>query len=329
MPGGEIADHGLDARGLILRLVVGEARAELVVEPLRRHEAQARLGAPFGRDLDQPMRDLADALLHAGLAALPGGAAEPVERRVALVRAVARQKFEVLDRQEELVAACVVQLEAVVRRLAHLDRLQSDEAADAVVDMDHEVAGRERRDLLQHVRAAARLLAAADQPVAEDVLFADDREIAGLEALFEAHDGQRRRAGRQAERLAQSADRLGPLEAMFGEHAAQPVPRALGPGRDHHLLARRAERSDVLHGRVEDVAAFFGALEREAAAGAGAAIDDGAIRRRCGLEGRHARHGRLGEAFAPFLRGQVEALGGSGLKAAVAGWRSSAAARAS
>ncbi len=38
----------------------------------------------------------------------------------------------------------VVQLEAVVRRAADGDRLQADEAADAVIDMDHEVARRQR-----------------------------------------------------------------------------------------------------------------------------------------------------------------------------------------
>ena len=54
--------------------------------------------------------------------------------------AVARQELEIFDRQEQLVAAGIVDLEAIVRRARHLDRLQADEAADAVIDMDDEIA---------------------------------------------------------------------------------------------------------------------------------------------------------------------------------------------
>ena len=40
-----------------------------------------------------------------------------------------------------------MKFEAIVRRARGLDRLQPDEAADAVVDMDDEVARGQRRDL--------------------------------------------------------------------------------------------------------------------------------------------------------------------------------------
>ena len=72
-------------------------------------------------------------------------AAEPVELDARLLRAVARQQLDVLDRQEQLVAAGIVDFQAVVRRAGGLDRLQADEAADAVVDVHDEVAGREAR----------------------------------------------------------------------------------------------------------------------------------------------------------------------------------------
>ena len=101
---------------------------------------------PLGRDLDQFAGDLADAVLHPRLARLPGAAAEPVELDVALVGAVARQQLDVLDRQEQLVAAVIVHLQAVVRRAGSLDGLQADEAADAVIDVDDEIAGGEARD---------------------------------------------------------------------------------------------------------------------------------------------------------------------------------------
>ena len=108
-----------------------------------------------------------------------------------LLRAVARQKLDVLDRQEQLVAAGVVDLQAVVRRARRLDGAQADEAADAVIDMDDEVAGGKARHLGDEVLRALRLPARAHQAVAEDVLLADDRDIVGLEAGLEAEHGER------------------------------------------------------------------------------------------------------------------------------------------
>ena len=72
--GFEVFQNRLDRAGLVLRLLVGEAGAEFVVGAERRHEFLGGLQGPFGRDLDQPMGDLADAVLHPGLAALPAGA---------------------------------------------------------------------------------------------------------------------------------------------------------------------------------------------------------------------------------------------------------------
>ena len=61
-----------------------------------------------------------------------------------LLRAVAREQLDVLDRQIDAVAAGIEDLEAIVRRAGRLDRLQPVEAADAVVDVDDEVALGER-----------------------------------------------------------------------------------------------------------------------------------------------------------------------------------------
>ena len=141
--GREIVEHRIDGGELVLGLVIGKARAELVIGALLGREPGRLAQLALGRDLDQLARHLADALLHARLARLPRAAAEPVEIDRGLLRAVARQELDVLDRQEELVVAGVVDFEAVVRRAGRLDGLQPDEAADAVVDMNHEIAGRE------------------------------------------------------------------------------------------------------------------------------------------------------------------------------------------
>ncbi len=70
-------------------------------------------------------------------------AAEAVEFDGGVLGAVARQQLDVLDRQIQLVAAGIMQFETVVRRASRLDGLQPDEAADAVIDMHHEIAGRQ------------------------------------------------------------------------------------------------------------------------------------------------------------------------------------------
>lgn len=80
-----------------------------------------------------------------------------VELRFGVLGAVARQQFDVLDRQEQLVAAGVMQLKAIVRMARRLDRPQADETADAVIDMDDEIAGRERRRLGDKILRAALL----------------------------------------------------------------------------------------------------------------------------------------------------------------------------
>ena len=74
--------------------------------------------------------------------------AQPVETGLLVRVAVAREHVQVLDRHEQLVAALVEQLQAVVRRTADLQRLQPVEAADAMLGMDDEVALRQGADIL-------------------------------------------------------------------------------------------------------------------------------------------------------------------------------------
>ena len=191
LAGAEIVEHRVDDGLLVLGLVVREAGAELLVHAVRHGEARRLAQQPRGRDLDQLARHLADAVLQPRLARLPAGAAEPVELDAGLLRAVARQQLDVLDRQIELGVLGVVQLEAVVRRARRLDGLQADEAADAVIDMHHEVAGIEAGDLGDEIFRPLRGAAAAHQPVAQNVLLGDDREVVGLEAGFEAEHRER------------------------------------------------------------------------------------------------------------------------------------------
>ena len=140
---------------------------------------------PLGRDLDQITRDLANAVLQLRLAGLPSAAAQLVEFDARLLRAVARQQFDVLHRQIEFGIVGVVKFEAVVRRAGDFQRLQADIAANAVLDMDHEIAGRKRRDLGDEILDLAARLACAHETVAENVLLGDEREALGLETGLE------------------------------------------------------------------------------------------------------------------------------------------------
>ena len=87
---GQVVEHGVDGRQLILGLLVGEARRELLVE----RPAGCSIGGAveqlaLRRDLDELLRHVADALLEPALLGLPGDAAELVELDDG-VRAIAR-----------------------------------------------------------------------------------------------------------------------------------------------------------------------------------------------------------------------------------------------
>src|SRR5260370_35988246 len=85
-----------------------------------------------------------------------------------------------------------MQLETIVRRARYFERLQADKTADAMFDMNHEIAGRKTGDLGDEIVELAACLPWPHQPVAEDVLFADDRDMVGLEPRFHAEYRQHR-----------------------------------------------------------------------------------------------------------------------------------------
>ncbi len=262
---------------------------------------------PLGCDLDQFARDLADALLEFGFARLPATAAEPVQFDIGLVGAVARQQFDVLDRQEQLGVGGIVQFDAVVRRAGDLQRLQTDETADTVLDMHHEIAGGEARDLRDEIIELAGRLARPHQAVAQDVLFADDGDVVGLEPAFHAEHGQHGLVARRRLHRAPRVDAGDVRKLVVPQHAGHAVARALTPKRDHHLLALGLQSLDVGHHRLEHVGGAVVAFRREVAALAGADIDDTTIVRDC--ERREPCHRRLPQPPLPLRLRQIEAIG--------------------
>ena len=190
---------------LVIGLLIRKARAEFGIKTFRRHQFWRGFGLPRGGDLDEPRRHFENALAHSRLALLPGDAAQFVEFDGGIFRAIARQKLEIFDRQKKLVAIGVMQFEAIMRRARRLDRLQPGETANSVIDMDDDIACRERADFAQEILSAARrLAAAAEQPVAQNILLGDDREILRLETLARCRSPPKRACFAEARKLARA-----------------------------------------------------------------------------------------------------------------------------
>ena len=190
LAGAEIAERVGDGAVLIVGFLVREAVDEAGEAGFGFGDVGLAQRA-LGGDGDELARDFADPLLHPRLAALPRFAAELVEAG-ALFAAVAGEDLEVFDRDVELVAAEVGQRDAIVRVLADRDRGQALVAADAVFHVDDKVAGRQRSEFGEEGVGGLLALVAADQPVAEHVLFGQDRDIGGGEAVVERQDDRAR-----------------------------------------------------------------------------------------------------------------------------------------
>ena len=261
----EIGQHRIDGRKLVLGLLIGKARAELVEQAFRRRDDLA--GPQFARrgGADQPLGDLAHPFLELGLARLPGPATQPVELGARLIGAIARQQFDVFHRQEQPVAAVIGEEQAIVRRALHLDGLQALEAPDAVVHMHHQVAGGDGGQFGNEIARPLGPARAADEAVAQDVLFGDDRQIGGLEAGFQP---QHHRCHHVAGELFHRRKVIGRGQRgdmVIAHDGLEPLARPVAPHRHQHPLAAFAQGVDMIVQRLIDVAPGFGAFSRERA----------------------------------------------------------------
>ena len=240
---------------------------------------------------------------------MPGHAAELVENDTGLVGAVACEKLDILDRQIKLVVALIVELEAIVGLARGLDRAETQEASDAVIGMDHEIAHRETRGLGQRVGrfGLARL---ADEPVAQNVLFADDGETRRLEPGLERQHGDGNQIIGCGNRFRKGLDPNRAVKPMFGQERGQPFPRARTPARHDHDLLRRDQFPRVRHDRIEDISAFGLAFRRKGPALPATEGHDGrpvSFRALERVQGDHMR--RRVQKPLPFGLGQEHAVG--------------------
>ena len=136
-----------DRARLVGRQLVRKRVLEFLLPVRVWRECVARHGLSLGVELEQLLGHVAHRLLDARLGLLPGRAAEAIEGGTCAAR-VLLDEVEPLNRDEQLVVARVAQFEKLLRiargawhRPAHgTQLLQSDELADAVIDVHDEIA---------------------------------------------------------------------------------------------------------------------------------------------------------------------------------------------
>ena len=142
---GEIIDRRLDRRHLVVGFLVREPRRKLRQQSVLRHDLLRQFQKPRRRGFNQRFGHVADALLQPRLAVLPGDATQFIEIGVRSLRTVARQKLDILNRQEQPVTAGIGELQAVMRRPGRLNCLEPGKAANPVFHVDDEIAGIQAR----------------------------------------------------------------------------------------------------------------------------------------------------------------------------------------
>ncbi len=264
------------SRRLIRRQLVGERGLELLLPVRVGTEGMAGDGLARRIELEQLFGHVAHGLLDPALGPFPGGAAETIQRRPAAAGVLLHQ-VEALDRDEQLVVAVIAQLEELVRRVADADLLQADELADAVVDVDDEIADleiAEIREERRRQRALARR-AAAVTVLFEDVGFGVEREggVGQAHSAAERADGDQHRPGAH---LA-GAGRLLGADVVVGQHLDGAFGAALSFGHEHDRIAGSAAVPYFLHPvgnpAVEPLRRLGGDVARRSAGGAAVAVD--------------------------------------------------------
>ena len=182
------------------------------------------------------------AFLTLRLRALPRRAAEAIDRRPRRA-GVLLDQVEPLDRHEQLVLAGVAQLEELLHAVADADLLQADEHADAVVDVDDEVAD------LEVAQVGEKRLRRRAAPLGRAPLLLEDVGLGvDLQARVRQAEAARQRADgdehRGVARVLGALDRDGEDVVLL-----QQLDRALGAARrrrdEQHRLALVAQAADL------------------------------------------------------------------------------------
>ena len=294
-----------DGRLLIGRELVLERVLELLLPVRVAAERVARNGFARGVELQQLLGHVAHGFLDFGLRPLPRRAAEAIDWRPARAGVFLHQ-VESLDRHEQLVLARVAELEEFLRRVSDADLFQPDERADAVVDVNDEVAHFQIAEIGQE-RLAWRSTLLGDAPrLVEDVRFRVNLQ-AGIRqpesARHAAHGDQHRRVAR----IVGSLDRNGE-DVVFLQQLNRPLGTARRRRNKQHGLASFLQLSE-LGNPVRDAAVELdGRLATDMDTGRTGGTARQALRRGAPeLAGIRARKGRIVYAEFGQLGARLEA----------------------
>ena len=147
-----------------------------------RGEGEAFLAAPGGIELYEVTGNVLELALGALLDALPCVGADAVDlRRHAFLAAVLGELVEGVDGREEDVVVLIHELDDFLHLAVDVGAQQSGEAAHAVVEMDHIVAGLELAELAQRQGELARACAVALEGVlveaVENLVVSEDAHL--------------------------------------------------------------------------------------------------------------------------------------------------------
>ena len=243
-----VAERVFDRGELIGRLVVGEGRLELLLEPVARREREALGELARCVHGEQLAREVAQRVGDRLLRLSPGLAAELVDPRyVAVGAGIALHLAHPVHRHEQPRLLGVLDAQELARDTAQLEVDEAAVDADAVLGVHEVVARRELRERLERgARGPGRVhRGAAFGARSEDLLLGDEREaVRGQrEALGERGGADLDAPGR---RPAPARARLGldrRVDLVVGEQAAQPLGVRERARREHDPVARaRATR---------------------------------------------------------------------------------------
>src|SRR5215470_15351565 len=127
-----------------------------------------------------------------------------------------------------------------MRRAGDGDRLERLVAADPMIDMDDEITRRQRCGLADELVEVATAPAAAGESVAEDILFAEQDEVLGREALLDRQYREPDRRTRQRRKRLAVGDAPKVGNAALAQHGQQAVGRAFAECGDGGFASGRA-----------------------------------------------------------------------------------------
>ena len=168
----------LDRLELIGRLLVDERRLELALPGRVGRERVSRARLPCRVDAKEILRHLLDGAARPRLHPLPRRAAEARDRRRApFLGRVALHHAELVDRHEESIVRCVVDLDAFGVLAVEREPLEPAIDADPVVQVDDEVARLQREEVAHGRGGGARAPGAAAPIAREDLVVGEDGEL--------------------------------------------------------------------------------------------------------------------------------------------------------